>query len=134
MMRREGADEITIIKQIAQEDSDPDTKWTRPTQDKQRYEREIAEIVKKQQQRQLDQEQQQADREPQHSQPAQREPGEQNIDKAHDATHDPSTEQAEHADRDPYIEQAIQDAQDRQQAWEQGIDPDRDNDRSFGIE
>jgi hypothetical protein len=45
-MRREGADEITIIKQIAQEDTDPDTKWTHTNQDKQRYEQEIGEIVK----------------------------------------------------------------------------------------
>lgn len=38
------------------------------------------------------------------------------------------------AERDPYIEQVIQEARDRQQAWEQGIDQDRDNDRGFGIE
>ena len=56
-------DEITIIKQIAQEDSNPDAKWTRTNQDKQRYEREVGEIVKQQRQRQLDQEQQQLDRE-----------------------------------------------------------------------
>jgi hypothetical protein len=61
-MRREGADEITIIKQIAQEDTDPDTKWTHTNQDKQRYEQEIGEIVKQQRQRQLDQQQQQIDR------------------------------------------------------------------------
>ncbi len=34
----------------------------------------------------------------------------------------------------PYIEQAIQEAQDRQQAWEHGIEPDRENDRGFEIE
>jgi conjugative relaxase-like TrwC/TraI family protein len=134
MMRREGAEEITIVKQIAQEDSDPDTKWTRPTQDTQKYAREIDEILKKQRQRQLDRAQQQNNREPQHDQPAQHEPRDQSIDQAKDATRDANTEQAEHADRDPYIEQAIQDAQDRQQAWEQGIDPDRDNDRGYGIE
>jgi hypothetical protein len=61
-MRREGADEITIIKQIAQEDTDPDTKWTHTNQNKQRYEQEIGEIVKQQRQRQLDQQQQQIDR------------------------------------------------------------------------
>ena len=53
-----------------------------------------------------------ADRELQHDRPAQLEP----------------------AERDPYIEQAIQDARDRQHAWENGIDPDHDNDRGFGIE
>ena len=35
---------------------------------------------------------------------------------------------------DPYIEQAIQEARERQESWERGIDPDRDNDRGFGIE
>jgi conjugative relaxase-like TrwC/TraI family protein len=42
--------------------------------------------------------------------------------------------QAQHADRDPYIDQAIQEQQDQQQAWEHDIDTDRDNDRGFGIE
>jgi hypothetical protein len=37
-------------------------------------------------------------------------------------------------DRDPYIQQAIDDARERQESWERGIDPDRDNDRGFGIE
>jgi conjugative relaxase-like TrwC/TraI family protein len=128
LMRREGADEITIVKQIAQEDSDPDTKWTRPTQDTQKYAREIAEILKKQRQRQLDRAQQQNNREPQHDQPAQREQPAQLGPDGH------SIDKAEDTDRDPYIEQAIQDAQDRQQAWENGINPDRDNDRGFGIE
>jgi hypothetical protein len=95
-------------------------KWTHTNQHKQRYEQEVGEIVKKQRQLQLDQ--RQTDREPQHDQPAQLERGDHRIDGAKDA------------DRDPYIEQAIQDAQDRQQAWDQGINPDRDNDRGFGIE
>jgi hypothetical protein len=38
------------------------------------------------------------------------------------------------AERDPYIEQAIQDAKDHQQSQENSIDPDHDNDRGFGIE
>jgi hypothetical protein len=38
------------------------------------------------------------------------------------------------AGRDPYIEQVIQEARDRQESWERVIDPDRDNDRGFGIE
>jgi conjugative relaxase-like TrwC/TraI family protein len=42
--------------------------------------------------------------------------------------------QAQHADRDPYIDQAIQEQRDQQQAWEHDIDTDRDNDRGFGIE
>ena len=77
-------------------------------------------------------------------QPAQLEPGEQDINQANSPEHNPGPEQAdmkpehaerpEQAERDPYIEQAIQQAQDRQQAWEQGIDQDRDNDHGFGIE
>jgi conjugative relaxase-like TrwC/TraI family protein len=63
-------------------------------------------------------------REHQPEQPAQLEPAERSdIDQAKDVP-----------DRDPYIEQAIQEAQDRQQAWEQGIEQERDNDRGFGIE
>ncbi len=37
-------------------------------------------------------------------------------------------------ERDPYIEQAIQEERYRQQAFEKRIDNDRDNDRGFGIE
>lgn len=63
------------------------------------------------------------DRERQHDQHAELQPGgEHNLD------------QAKTTDRDPYIEQAIQEAQDRQRAWEHGISPDQDNDRGFGIE
>jgi hypothetical protein len=36
--------------------------------------------------------------------------------------------------RDHYIEQAIQEAKERQESRERGIDPDRDNDRGLGIE
>jgi conjugative relaxase-like TrwC/TraI family protein len=65
-----------------------------------------------------------ADRERQPDQPAQLEPA--GGDTANTQTKDPG--------RDPYIEQVLQEARDRQQAWEQGIDPDRDNDRGYGIE
>ena len=64
----------------------------------------------------------QRDQTPQLDQPAQLEPAEHN------------SEQGKDADRDPYIQQAIQEAQDRQQAFEQGIEPDQDIDRGFGIE
>ncbi len=47
---------------------------------------------------------------------------------------DTANSQAQNTGRDPYIEQVIQEARDRQQAWEQGIEPDRDNDRGYGIE
>jgi|GEM_PF-439564 len=53
---------------------------------------------------------------------------------AHVERNEPSIEQAKEDGRDPYIEQAIQEAKERQESWEQGIDPDRDNDRGFGIE
>ena len=66
----------------------------------------------------------QADREGQPDQPAQPEP----------PGSDTANSQAKDTDRDPYIDQVIQEAQDRQQAWEQGTEPDRDNDRGFGIE
>jgi conjugative relaxase-like TrwC/TraI family protein len=60
----------------------------------------------------------------QHEQPAQLEPLERSdIDQTNDVP-----------DRDPYIEQAIQEERERQQAWERGIDPDRENDRGFRIE
>ncbi len=42
-----------------------------------------------------------------------------------------SPPQLEPAERDPYIDQAIQEAQDRQQAWERDSAQDRDNDRGF---
>jgi len=45
-----------------------------------------------------------------------------------------SIDQANNDGRDPYIEQAIQEARERQEAWERGIDPDRNNDRGYGIE
>ena len=47
---------------------------------------------------------------------------------------EPTIEQAQEDARDPYIEQAIQEARERQESWDRGIDPDRDNDRGFGIE
>jgi conjugative relaxase-like TrwC/TraI family protein len=49
----------------------------------------------------------------------------------HPTTHQPERERIE---RDPYIEQAIQEAQDHQQAFEHSIDHDRDNDIGLGIE
>ena len=96
LMRDQGADETTIAKQIAQESSDPDTKWTRTNQEEQGAVREIGNIIEEMRQRQLDRQQQ--------------------------------------TDRHPYVEQAIQEERDRQQAWEQGTDPDRDNDRGFEID
>ena len=53
---------------------------------------------------------------------------------AHVDRDEPTIEPAETNGRDPYIEQAIQEARERQESLERGIDPDRDNDRGFGIE
>ena len=74
-----------------------------------------------------------ADRGPQPDQPAQLEPPDRTPDHDPDRTSEPERDR-EPIERDPYIEQAIQDARDRQQAWEQGIEQDRDIDRGFGIE
>jgi conjugative relaxase-like TrwC/TraI family protein len=47
---------------------------------------------------------------------------------------EPTSETISTPDRDPYIEQAIQDARDRQAAWEQSIEPETDRDHGYGIE
>jgi conjugative relaxase-like TrwC/TraI family protein len=220
LMRDQGVDEATIVKEIAQEHSNPDATGTRTTQDKRRYEREIADVVEKQQQRRLDEElhshqaldrdgephrdvdrPRDADRDDQQGSHQASGRGEEpdielrevdlrdlfqpqrdrlrdwegSIDQDHqvnqadkadhhdrdidqpqggDRHNDPSTDrdpyieqaiqeerdrqqawdQGIDPDRDPYIEQAIQEERDRQQAWDQGIDPDRDNDRDMGFE
>ena len=65
-------------------------------------------------------------------QPAQLEPDPAQLGPVErDSDHQPERDPVE---RDPYIEQAIQEAQERQQAWEQGIEQELDNDRWFGIE
>jgi conjugative relaxase-like TrwC/TraI family protein len=78
---------------------------------------------------------------PEQAEKAERDPG---PEQAEHSTRDPTPEHTEQArsepahieqpERDPYIEAAIQAARDRQQAWEQGIDQDRDNDHGYGIE
>ena len=59
---------------------------------------------------------------------------EQQLDRDQDNDREHQTDQAQDSGRDPYIEQAIQEERDRQQAFEQGIDNDRDNNLGFGIE
>ena len=56
------------------------------------------------------------------------------IEPSIDLTADPERETAQPVERDPYIEQAIQAERDRQQAWEQDTQPDRDVDRPEGPE
>jgi conjugative relaxase-like TrwC/TraI family protein len=116
-MRGEGASEATITKEIAKETAGREADLERNTQASREHERHIDKILEQQRQRLLDEEQNQINHQP-------------------DATTEPQDHaaQAKDADRDPYVEQAIQEAQDRQQAWENGIDPDRDNDRGVEIE
>ncbi len=73
-----------------------------------------------------------ADRERQPDQPAQLEYDPAQLEPT-DHAPDPQPER-EPVERDPYIEHAIQAAQERQQAWDHGIEPDRENDHGFGIE
>jgi len=116
-LRGEGASEATITKEIAKETAGREADLERNTQAQAEHERYIDKVLEQQRKRLLAAEQNQ-------------------INHQRDTATEPPdhTGQARDADRDPYIEQAIQDARDRQQAWEQGIDPDRDNDRGFGIE
>lgn len=114
-MRNQGASEETITQEIAKMTAGREAALERNTQAQAEHERYIDKVLDEQRQRLLDSE------------------IPRDIDRERDDDRDPYSEQAEKA-RDPYIEQAIQDARERQQAWEQGIDPDRDNDRGFGIE
>jgi conjugative relaxase-like TrwC/TraI family protein len=116
-MRNQGASEETITKEIAELTARSEHDLQPHTQALTEHERYIDKVLDQQRQRLLDEEQQhiyaqEPDREPQQHQLSQLDRGE----------------------RDPYIEQAIQEERDRQQAFEQGIDQDRDNDLGFGIE
>ena len=57
----------------------------------------------------------------------------QHVHNAQEPDHKHQQHPLERGDRDPYIERAIHEARDRQDSWERGIDPDRDNDLEFGI-
>ncbi len=105
-LRREGAGEATITKEIAKQTAGREADLERNTQAQREHEQHIDRILNQQRQRQLDSE----------------------------TAHKPEQAEQPERDRDPYIEQAIQQARERQQAWEQGIDQDRENDRGFGIE
>jgi hypothetical protein len=52
---------------------------------------------------------------------------------AHLEPNEPSTDQTEQNGRDPYIQQAIDRERDRQQAFEQGNNLDRDNDLGYAV-
>jgi conjugative relaxase-like TrwC/TraI family protein len=113
-LRGEGASEATITKEIAKETAGREADLERNTQAQAEHERYIDKVLERQRKRLLTEEQNQ-------------------INHQRDTATEPPdhTPPAQNADRDPYIEQAIQDAQDRQQAWENGIDPDHDNDRGY---
>ncbi len=125
-LRNEGVSEATITKEIAKQTAGREADLERNTQAQADHERYIDKVLEQQRQRLLDEEQQQmnqakdADRDP-----AQPEPSDPVPD------HQPEREQVE---RDPYIEQAVQEERDRQQAFEQDISRDRDNDRDMGFE
>ena len=163
-LRAEGASEETITKEIAKQTEGRDAGLERNTQAQREHERHIDKVLNEQRQRLLDEEQRhidrdkaqlqeanapETDRERQPEQTTQLEPDEPYIDRddpqlqepsapqadrEHDAGRDRHTDQDKEPTRDPYIEQAIQEAKERQESWERGIHPDHDNDRGFGIE
>ena len=116
-LRDQGASEATITQEIAKQTAGREADLERNTKAQREHERYIDKVLEQQRQRLLAAEQNQINHQP-----------------------DTATEQQDHpghakaADRDPYIEQAIQAARDRQQAWENGIDQDLDNDRGYGME
>ncbi|HEY5344372.1 MAG TPA: AAA family ATPase [Solirubrobacteraceae bacterium] len=116
-LRGEGASEATITQEIAKQTAGREADLERNTKAQREHERYIDKVLEQQRKRLLAAEQNQINH--------QRDTATEPQDRAAPAT-DP--------DRDPYIEQAIQAAQERQQAWENGIDPNRDNDRGFRIE
>jgi conjugative relaxase-like TrwC/TraI family protein len=160
-LRGEGASEATITKEIAQQTAGREAELERNTQAQREHERYIDKVLDEQRQRLLDEEQRYIDRERDANrgpdseplQDATRDPyieqaiqeardRQQDLEPEHESQHQPAyvepveppIEQAGDDGRDPYIEQAIQEARERQEAWERGIDPDRDDDRGFGIE
>ncbi len=117
-LRNDGASEATITKEIAKQTAGREADLERNTQAQAEHERYIDKVLEQQRQRLLDDEQQHNDR------------GQGNDrDSDRDSDRQP-------VERDPHIEQAIQEERDRQQAWEHDIAADRDNDRDmgFGIE
>jgi conjugative relaxase-like TrwC/TraI family protein len=115
-LRGEGANETTITKQLAKLTAGREAVLERNTKAQREHERHIDKILKQQRQ-------QIRGEEHQHNNQGNTQP---------QAATTPETDRQQQ--HDPYIEQAIQDARDRQQNWEQGISPDQDNDRGYGIE
>ncbi len=120
-LRGEGASEATVTKQIAKQTEGPDAGLERKTQAQREHENHIDKILEPQRRRLRDAEEpqridrdQEVDRSTDERPPRTPEP---------DAGRDAVTEQAEKTTRDPYIEQAIQEARDGQQDREPERDP-----------
>ena len=118
-LRDQGAGEATITQEIAEQTAGREADLERNTKAQREHERHIDKVLEQQRKRLLAAEQNQ-------------------INHERDTAAEPPDHagHAKDADHDPYIEQAIQEAQERQQAWEHDIGTDRDNDRDmgFGIE
>lgn len=100
-LRAEGASEETITKEIAKQTEGRDVGLERNTQAQREHERHIDKVLTQQRQRLLDSEQPRAtDRE-------------QDLDRSADERPAPTAEPT--SDRDPYIEQAIREARERQE-------------------
>jgi hypothetical protein len=124
-LRNEGASEATITQEIAKQTAGREADLERNTQAQAEHECYIDKVLQQQRQRLLDEEHRANQTKDAARDPAQPEPSGPVPD------HPREREQVE---RDPYIEQAIQEERDRQQAFEQEIERDRDNDLGFGIE
>ena len=120
-LRNEGAGEATITQEIAKQTAGREANLERNTQAQAEHERYIDQVLQQQRQRLLDEEHRANQTTGAARDPAQPEPSDSVPD------HQPEHERVE---RDPYIEQAIQEGRDRQQAFEQ----ERDNDLGFGLE
>jgi conjugative relaxase-like TrwC/TraI family protein len=122
-LRREGAGEATITQQIAKQTAGREADLERNTKAQREHERYIDKVLEQQRQRLLDEEQ----RHTEQAKDTHRDPDRTVGDR-------PSPIAEPDADRDPYIEAAIQAEHDRQQAWEhdtepdRGVEPDRDRD------
>ena len=113
-MRNQGASEETITQEIAKLTAGSEHDLQPHTQALTQHARYIDQVLEQQRQRLLDEEQHQLE-----------------LRQGNDRDRQPERQPVE---RDPYIEQALQQEQERQQAFEQGIDHDRDNDLGYGIE
>jgi conjugative relaxase-like TrwC/TraI family protein len=115
-LRREGASEATITQQIAKQTAGREADLERNTQAQREHERYIDKVLEQQRQRLLDSEQPRAI-DPEHD--PERAADERPAPTAEPTDgRDPNAEQAEKTTRDPYIDQAIQEARERQQDHE----------------